>query len=55
MSEQLETHSCDMIDDDGFKIYLEHGLVNEWILEDVENEDHQLYIWFCPYCGVKLE
>ena len=50
-----ELHMCNEIDEDAFKIYREKSLVNTWILEDVDDEDHYFYIWFCPYCGVKLD
>ncbi|KKL46723.1 hypothetical protein LCGC14_2342730 [marine sediment metagenome] len=49
-----DTHTCNEMDNEAFVIYRENGLVHSWVIDDVDSEDHLLYIWFCPFCGVKL-
>lgn len=52
-----ETHTCKVIDDDRYvTIYkLKRGNINNWYIEDNENEDHAFLIFYCPYCGVLLD
>ncbi len=51
-------HTCDVLLNDEIKIYqMKRGNIIDWVLEDedAEHADSILTIYYCPWCGVKLD